>query len=340
MSKTNPKVTVLMPVYNGEKYLNQAIDSILTQTFSDFEFLIIDDGSTDKSAEIINGYQDKRIRCLHNDTNLRLAATLNKGLNNSKGFYIARMDCDDISMPERLEKQVAFLDAHPDSCLCSGNAVSINHDGIIVSKPWWDENKTPVEWILLWGNAIIHPAVMMRKDVLDRKCLMYKTVEDEDSSLWYELVMHGKLVRLNEVLLQYRNTENNTSIVYRIDRMKNAMVLNAEYVTQVAGEIKCDFHKEFTAFYKAIEKPSKSYDIVHVYKWIFLLLKKSKEKWDWGFKDYQFALMDAEKRVVDYFLSLSRKQKMGSMLKMIATQNFKPAFVIIKKYLQDFANHH
>ena len=117
MSKTDPKVTVLMPVYNGEKYLNQAIDSILTQTFSDFEFLIIEDGSTDQSAEIIKSYSDSRIKLVCNDKNLKLAATLDKGLELSRGEYVARMDCDDISLRERLERQVEYLNSNNDICL-------------------------------------------------------------------------------------------------------------------------------------------------------------------------------------------------------------------------------
>ena len=96
----NPKVTVFMPVYNGEKYLREAIDSILNQTFTDFEFLIINDGSTDSSVEIINSYDDSRIRLIHNEKNLKLVATLNKGLDLARGKYIARMDCDDISLPD------------------------------------------------------------------------------------------------------------------------------------------------------------------------------------------------------------------------------------------------
>jgi len=98
MSLENPKVTVLMPVYNGEQYLREAIESILTQSFTDFEFLIINDGSTDSSVEIIESYDDPRIRLIHNEANLKLVATLNKGVDLARGEYIARMDCDDISL--------------------------------------------------------------------------------------------------------------------------------------------------------------------------------------------------------------------------------------------------
>ena len=105
-----PMVTVLMAVYNGEKFLKEAMESILTQTFTDFEFLIINDGSTDNSVKIIEEFNDPRIRLIHNEKNLKLIASLNKGISLAKGKYIARMDCDDISMPYRLEKEVDFLE--------------------------------------------------------------------------------------------------------------------------------------------------------------------------------------------------------------------------------------
>src|SRR5580698_9685158 len=109
----NPKVTVLMPVYNGEKYIKEALESILQQTFIDFEFLIINDGSTDNSVSIIKSFNDNRIRLIHNEKNSGLVYSLNKGIGLSNGEYIARMDCDDVSIPERLEKQVGFLNSNP-----------------------------------------------------------------------------------------------------------------------------------------------------------------------------------------------------------------------------------
>ena len=114
----NPKVTVLMPVYNCEKYLRESIESILNQTFKDFEFLIINDGSSDKSAEIVESYNDNRINFVQNEKNIGLAASLNRGLDIAKGEYIARMDADDISLPERLEKQVRFMETNPQIGIC------------------------------------------------------------------------------------------------------------------------------------------------------------------------------------------------------------------------------
>jgi len=121
----NSLVTVLMPVYNGEKYLNEAIDSILNQTYTNFEFLIINDGSTDRSVEIIKGYNDSRIKLIHNKKNMGLVYTLNRGLALALGKYIVRMDADDISLPNRFKLQLDFMEINTEVALCSGNAMSI-----------------------------------------------------------------------------------------------------------------------------------------------------------------------------------------------------------------------
>ena len=127
------KATVLMPVFNGEKHLNEAINSILSQSFQDFEFLIIDDGSTDHSKKIIRSYQDKRIRFIENDRNLQLSRTLNRGIQLAKGEYILRMDADDISFPNRLEKQIQFMDQNLE-IIASGSSLKLMGESISWTK--------------------------------------------------------------------------------------------------------------------------------------------------------------------------------------------------------------
>jgi glycosyltransferase involved in cell wall biosynthesis len=126
---TNPMVTVLMSVYNGADYLGEAMNSILDQTFTDFEFLIIDDGSTNSTRDIIREYQDPRINLVENKTNIGLPASLNKGISLSNGSYIARQDADDVSYPTRLEEQVAFAEKSPDCALIGCSWDLIDTDG-------------------------------------------------------------------------------------------------------------------------------------------------------------------------------------------------------------------
>lgn len=199
----NPKVTVLMPVYNGERYLREAIDSILSQTFRDFEFLIINDASTDGSVGIINSYKDPRIRLVHNETNLDRCATPNKGLDLAQGEYLARMDCDDISLPMRLEKQVKFLDANPDVGVC-GTWIKLFMDtDNIIKYPLTHE---PIKCHLLLGCQLAHSSVMLRKKVfLDHHLYYddnYKTAEDYE--LWIRCSNVTLLANIPEILVKYR----------------------------------------------------------------------------------------------------------------------------------------
>src|SRR5258705_775698 len=116
-SPPSPQVSVLLPVWNGERHLAAAIESVLGQSFTDFELLIVDDGSTDGSAALIRRYGDERIRLFENEKNLGVTRSLNLGLAQARGRYVARMDADDLSAPERLARQVAFLDSHPEVAL-------------------------------------------------------------------------------------------------------------------------------------------------------------------------------------------------------------------------------
>ena len=163
----NPKVTVLMSVYNGDKYLNEAIDSILGQTFKDFEFLIINDGSTDKTGEIFESYNDSRIKIINNDKNIGLTKSLNKGLMLARGEYIARQDADDISMPERLEKEVEFLEQNKNVGLLGTYYFLINEKGKVLHTIKVLTESEEINEKLLEGNQFGHGSIMFRRDCVD-----------------------------------------------------------------------------------------------------------------------------------------------------------------------------
>ena len=155
-----PMISVIMPVYNGEKYLCEAIDSILNQTYTDFEFIILNDGSTDKTEEIILSYDDPRIVYVKNETNLQIVKTLNKGIALAKGKYIARMDADDISLPERFEKQLKFMEQYPSIDVC-GTWMRI------IDKPkqvWtYPEKHEEIKAQLLFNTPLSHPTLIIKK---------------------------------------------------------------------------------------------------------------------------------------------------------------------------------
>ena len=202
MSVNIPVVTVLMPVYNCELYIKEAINSILNQTFTDYELIIIDDCSTDSTAEIIKDYSDSRIIFFEKDTNSGYTNSLNYGLSVAKGEYIARMDGDDISLPTRLEKQFHFLNSNPDIILCGTSYSIIQQRGVFYMPQTYEEIKIN----LLLANCLVHPSVMFRKDVFLQHNLLYDLQMEpaEDYDLWVKLAAIGKLHNLQECLLLYR----------------------------------------------------------------------------------------------------------------------------------------
>ncbi len=221
----NPKISVIMSVYNTPKeYLCEAIESILNQTFQDFEFLIVDDGSVQLHVkETILSYKDEHIRYLYKD-NSGLADSLNFAVSQAKGMYIARMDSDDISLPERFEKQVAFLDNNP-SISIVGSWIEIFPETKV-----WHTMPEPKLLDFVLGNQLAHPAVMWRKKDFEEKGLKYdkNLVCSQDYDLWSRVSMAGlKSVNLQEILLKYRSHPNNISHTKRDKQAKIAADIKA-----------------------------------------------------------------------------------------------------------------
>lgn len=208
-----PKISVVMPVYNTEeKFLREAMESILNQTFTDFELIMINDCSTTNVEEIILSYKDARIIYLKNEQNMGVAATLNVGLKNATGKYIARMDADDVSFENRFEIQYNFLEATPQYQLCSSR--------ISTSKGKPSPRNINFEYqkakLILRGNPIIHPTVMFNREFFANNSLYYRDglpfIEDWD--LWFRLSLVGKFAILPEKLVYYRQHPNQENKIY------------------------------------------------------------------------------------------------------------------------------
>lgn len=214
-----PKVSVVMPTYNAETYLREAIDSILSQTFQDFELLIIDDNSKDKTREIIKSYEDNRVRLIDGPCR-GISAALNVGLKEAKGKYIARMDADDISLPERFANQVKFMDEHPEVGVC---AIKAEYFGDKVGQQygdWWSRNHEADYikcGILDFVNTcpICHPSTMFNNELFKRFDLWYNEEykAGEDQELWSRACLLFDIYVINKVLLHYRWYGNNASTV-------------------------------------------------------------------------------------------------------------------------------
>ncbi len=203
-----PFVSVLMPVCNGEPYVSEAIDSILAQTYDEFELLVLDDGSTDRSPEILRSYEvrDRRVRVITRE-NRGIVPSLNEMIALSGGEYIARMDADDISHPTRFEKQVAYLAAHPECVAVGTNAMLIDPEGWPIAEyvTNFTHEKIDAAHLLGRGGSICHPSVMMRKSVLERVGGYNEEFPHaQDLDLFLRLAEVGRLANLTEVLLDYR----------------------------------------------------------------------------------------------------------------------------------------
>lgn len=198
-----PSVSILMPVYNAEPYLSEAIQSMLNQTYADFELIILDDCSTDRSAEVVQTFSDARIVYHRNEVNSGLANNLNTGLKLATGKYIARMDGDDISLPHRLQTQVDFLESHPDIDLCSCAMQMFGADNQL-----WIRDRDPekVKISMMFYSAVLHASSVFRRDVFEKNNLYYKqeTFPAEDYDLWARAAFFCRMVNLPDVMYLYR----------------------------------------------------------------------------------------------------------------------------------------
>ncbi len=214
----NHKVTILMAVYNGEKYLNEAIDSILEQTYHDYEFIIINDGSSDGSGKIIQSYNDERIRFVNNERNIGLASTLNKGIKLSTSEYIARMDQDDISLPTRIEKQVAYLQKHKDVILLGTGCIEIDIAGKMVKQHRYHiKHKHLIKCFERGESPFPHSSVIYKTEVVKEINGYRNRLNDaEDLDLWLRLSFLGKIGCLSAPLIKLRKHEE--SITAKSDK--------------------------------------------------------------------------------------------------------------------------
>jgi glycosyltransferase involved in cell wall biosynthesis len=224
----NSIISVILPVFNGEKYLKEAIDSILNQTYSNFEFLIYNDGSTDSTLEIIKSYSDSRIILKHSEKNLGLIELLNLAFSEAKGKYIARMDADDISLPTRFEEQINFLEKNPEYGIC-GTQCQIMDSDKILGKPCEDID---LRWWIFRGSPLAHPSIMIRTSILKEHNLEFNenayVVEDFD--LWWRMAFYTKMANLDKVLLKYRIHEQQESSAKREIQADNYRLSQVEFM--------------------------------------------------------------------------------------------------------------
>lgn len=257
--KTNkPLVSVVMPVYNGELYLENAINSVLNQTFANFEFIIINDGSKDNSEEIILNYTDSRIK-YYKQENQGIGAALRFGCTHAKGKYIARMDADDICMVNRFEYQVGFLEKNKSYVLVSSAVIYIDENGTTLGRSYPYSSNIAIKNVLKHDSPICHPAVMMRKEAYDSAGGYLDLQPLEDWFLWTRIFLFGRLKNITTPLLKYRIhtlsitsgiSDNDRSSLrkYLFEKSRNEFLSNKEI-------------NEFQLMYKEFQQNKKNNDI-------------------------------------------------------------------------------
>jgi len=278
-----PKISVLMPVYNTpENFLRDAIDSILNQTYNDFEFIIVNDGSTNNAEDVIFSYKDERIKYIKNEKNLGLIAASNKGFDNAHGEYIARFDSDDISLPERLAKQAEFLDKNIDVGVLGTQYESFPKKRISDAET---DSKKIKETLLVQSNQIGNPTVMFRKKLLVENNIRYdkNALYVEDYKIWLDLINKTEFANLNEILLKYRRHGGSicsqNSKIQNLNVQKIMFEAQANYFNSDAAQaietveklrknekIKTKDLKEILAFVNEVKKSMKDRNFSTAYK--------------------------------------------------------------------------
>lgn len=245
-------ISVLLPVYNAEEYIQEAISSILNQTYKEFELIIINDCSTDKSLEIINSFKDKRIKTFSNKKNLGIVESLNKAISYSSGDFIARMDADDISLPNRLITQLTYILAH-NIDVCGSGMFYINRNKLIILFP---NSHIELEKILLFYSCLYHPTIFAKTEVFKRLKYEKKYQYAEDYRLWTKFIMNNfKIANFPEKLLGYRFSKQQISNQKKEEQRLISNKISHEYFLYILNKYRNNFKYRI-----ALKKIERNYD--------------------------------------------------------------------------------
>jgi len=233
-----PKISVLMSVFNGERFLREAIDSIRHQTFSDFEFIILDDNSRDKTRQILEEYaaKDQRISVIRNERNLGLTRSLNKGLKFCCGKYIARQDADDVSLPDRLANQFEYLENHPEVGVVGTWVAIINENGIQDFIRKYPTSPAMVKWSMYFKNPLAHSSVLIRRSLLEETAYRSEVSYSQDYDLWARLSEKTELANIPQVLNKSRKHEEMISNRYRDEQRQTGNRVRQQLISNTLGE--------------------------------------------------------------------------------------------------------
>ena len=243
-----PAISLIMSVYNGEDYLSEAIDSVLGQSFTDWELIVINDCSTDSTGEILSKYAalDPRVKVHTNEVNLRLPSSLNKALGLAQGKYVGRMDADDICLPSRLQKQFDFMESHPDVDLSSCRFMTLKNGAYSSGGCGGKSDRSSIEALLLVTNPILHPGIIAKAEAIKELGYDKNFTCTEDMELWTRFVLAGKKVEiLSEYLMIYRLHDKQITETTLEKQRKEVIAVQKNYLSQML----CGMTEEQEDFY-------------------------------------------------------------------------------------------
>jgi glycosyltransferase involved in cell wall biosynthesis len=272
-----------MPAYNAEKYIGEAIESVLNQTFTDFELIVINDGSTDRTEDVILSFSDPRIRYIKNEKNIGVSATRNKCIDLATGKYCALLDADDISLPQRFETQLRFFETHPDYVLCGSWAYIIDNGGTRTGEIKFIDSDNLLKISYLFSNALMNPSIMLRTEILKEFKYHPEFLATGDLELWLRIVNAGlKIANIPKFLIKYRWHGTNISVENEMFQTAKKFELLKPYVENFTGrEItkeELDLHSFSFRLYQFGEKKNiATVDLQDEKQWFEFLSFRNKE---------------------------------------------------------------
>lgn len=244
MGPDTPLVSVVMANYNGGEYLHEAIESVLSQTYKNFEFIIVDDGSTEDDCDYIRSIRDPRIKLIVNEKNRGQTASLNIGIAEAKGIYIARMDSDDVNLPTRLEKQVSILERNPELSIIGSQAYIIDGNGNLTGQTNLPTSSNAIWAYGFFQSPFIHPSVMIRSSIFNEHKFSYDTsFINQDFDLWSRLLPNFKGANVDQILLKYRLLPSSMTHRHYDENIKNSANIILRRLKQESIRTSISFNK-------------------------------------------------------------------------------------------------
>lgn len=254
--KKEPLVSVIMPVYNGERFLKESLDSILYQTYKHIEVIIINDGSTDNTSNILKSYRDTRIKILVNEPNQGLVRSLNRAINEAQGTLLARMDADDIALSRRIQTQVSIFEKQPELALCGSDYFLKNNQNVTTKR--LAKSKGAIQANTLFNSPFAHPTVVFNRSIIPSEVLQYDPdyTHVEDYELWSRIVFKYPSLNLNTPLLYYRQHEQQVSAIHQIKQAESIVRVQKN----ILATLNVTYHESELKFFRNNYKPESLLD--------------------------------------------------------------------------------